>query len=190
MRAAAFPRLTRTTCLPPWVLPYPSPYQAYTPPTGNTPQDYYASHQDNPKDELYGKYAPNLSDPGNQLQLLTHDPLRTGISHPPLDPTIINGFDGMNFLDSVNGYVPPDTIIGVGPQYVVETVNAQIQFYDKVTGAALLAQHAAQRILQPAQREPLRPQRHLRRHRRPVHRDGLDLQQPRADGRLEGQQPS
>ena len=63
---------------------------------------------------------------------------RTGISQPPLDPNIVNGFDGMNFLDSVNGYVPPDTIIGVGPQYVVETVNAQIQFYDKVTGAALL----------------------------------------------------
>ena len=44
----------------------------------------------------------------------------------------------MNFLDSVNGYVPPDTDIAVGPQFVVETVNAQIQFYDKATGSALL----------------------------------------------------
>ena len=44
----------------------------------------------------------------------------------------------MNFLDSVNGYVPPDTNIAVGPQFVVEVVNSQIQFYDKVTGAAML----------------------------------------------------
>ena len=44
----------------------------------------------------------------------------------------------MNFLDSVNGYVPPETSIAVGNQYVIETVNAQIQFYDKTTGAALL----------------------------------------------------
>ncbi len=118
--------------------PYPIPYQAYTPPTGNTPQDYYAAHLDNPKDEVFGKYAPGMNDPGNQLQLLTHDPLRTGISHPPLDPNVITGFDGMNFLDSVNGYVPPDTNIAVGPQFAVEVVNAQIQFYDKVTGAAML----------------------------------------------------
>src|SRR5262249_2146515 len=36
------------------------------------------------------------------------------------------------------GYVPPDTDIAVGPQFVVETVNAQIQIYDKATGAAML----------------------------------------------------
>jgi hypothetical protein len=118
--------------------PYAIPYQAYTPPTGNMSQDYYASHQDNSQQEVYGKYAPNISDPGNQLQIYTHNPQVSGISHPPLDPNVINGFDGMNFLDSVNGYVPSDTIIGVGLKYVVETVNSQIQFYDKVTGAALL----------------------------------------------------
>ena len=44
----------------------------------------------------------------------------------------------MNFLDSVNGYVPPDTNIAVGPEFVVEIVNSQIQFYDKATGAAML----------------------------------------------------
>jgi methionine-rich copper-binding protein CopC len=50
----------------------------------------------------------------------------------------VNGFNGMNFLDSVNGYVPPDTDMAVGPNYVIETVNAQIQIYDKATGTALL----------------------------------------------------
>ena len=37
-----------------------APYQAYTPATDNSIQGYYASHQDNPKDELFGKYAPGL----------------------------------------------------------------------------------------------------------------------------------
>jgi len=52
--------------------------------------------------------------------------------------SVVTGFEGMNYLDSVNGYVPPDTDIAVGPQYVIETVNAQIQFYDKTTGTPLL----------------------------------------------------
>jgi hypothetical protein len=69
---------------------------------------------------------------------LAHNPLLTGLSSPPQLPTVLTGFDGMNFLDSVNGYVPPDTDIAVGPQFVIETVNAQIQIYDKTTGAAML----------------------------------------------------
>jgi protocatechuate 3,4-dioxygenase beta subunit/methionine-rich copper-binding protein CopC len=73
------------------------------------------------------------------LKRLQMDPQAvTGISNPAQLPTLLNGFDGMNFLDSVNGYVPPDTDMAVGPQFVIETVNAQIQFYDKATGAALL----------------------------------------------------
>ena len=77
--------------------------------------------------------------PNAYLWALLHDPsLVTGLSNPPVLPTTIAGFNGMNFLDSVNGYVPPDTDIAVGPAYVIETVNAQIQFYDKATGAAML----------------------------------------------------
>jgi methionine-rich copper-binding protein CopC len=72
------------------------------------------------------------------LQILEHDPLITGLSMPLQLPTVQSGFDGMNFLDSVNGYVPPDTDIAVGPNYVVEVVNAQIQVYSKATGAAQL----------------------------------------------------
>ena len=44
----------------------------------------------------------------------------------------------MNFLDSVQGFVPPSTNIAVGPDFLVETINSQIQFYDKATGTALL----------------------------------------------------
>ncbi len=65
-------------------------------------------------------------------------PINSGFSTPPQIPTVVSGFDGMNYVDSVNGYVPPDTDIAVGPQYVVETVNSQIQFYNKTTGAAAL----------------------------------------------------
>ncbi len=65
------------------------------------------------------------------------DPQSTGFSNSTA-ASQVTGFDGMNFLDSVNGYVPPDTSIAVGTQYVVETVNAQIQIYDKTTGQAML----------------------------------------------------
>ena len=84
------------------------------------------------------------------------DPLLTGISQPPLDPTIISGFDGMNYLDSVNGYVPPDTDMAVGPQIVVATVNAQIQFYDKATVRGATAQYALEHLLRPAGRVSIR----------------------------------
>jgi hypothetical protein len=93
---------------------------------------------DDPKGELQAKYGPNVFSVDNRIEALAHDPRLTGLSVPPLAPSVLVGFDGMNFLDSVNGYVPPDTDIAVGPKYVIETVNAQIQFYDKTTGAALL----------------------------------------------------
>jgi hypothetical protein len=76
--------------------------------------------------------------PNAYLLALQQNPLLTGLSQPAQLPTAITGFDGMSFLDSVNGYVPPDTNIAVGPNAVVEVVNAQIQFYNKATGAALL----------------------------------------------------
>jgi methionine-rich copper-binding protein CopC len=89
-------------------------------------------------DQQTGSNA-NIFSLQSYLERLKLDPGKvTGISNPALNPTVLNGFDGMNFLDSVNGYIPPDTDMAVGPQFVIETVNAQIQFYDKTTGAALL----------------------------------------------------
>jgi hypothetical protein len=38
------------------------------------------------------------------LWALQHDPSITGLSTPSVLPTTVAGFDGMNFLDSVNGY--------------------------------------------------------------------------------------
>ncbi len=100
------------------------------------PGNYYANNQDNPQQESQPVYSVN--DPAAQLTRLRIDPSLTGISTPAVDPSVIAGFNGMNFLDSVNGYIPPDTSIAVGSQYVVETVNAQIQFYNKATGQAML----------------------------------------------------
>ena len=91
-----------------------------------------------PADQGGFNAPPNLDDPSRQFVGIKNNPQSTGLSEPPLDPVVLSGFDGMNFLDSVNGYVPPDTDMAVGPQFVVATVNAQIQFYDKATGAALL----------------------------------------------------
>jgi hypothetical protein len=56
----------------------------------------------------------------------------SGLAAPALLPSLVNRFDGMSFLDSVNGYVPPDTDMAVGPTFVVETINAQIQFYARL----------------------------------------------------------
>src|SRR5262249_36914828 len=94
--------------------------------------------EENPEEEL-GRFASNgVTDLDIYLRLLANHPEITGFTHPPLLPTVLSGFDGMNFLDSVDGFVPPSTDIAVGPEFVVETINSQIQFYDKVTGAALL----------------------------------------------------
>ena len=85
--------------------------------------------------------ASNASDALGQdayLWALQHDPSLTGLSSPLVLPTTVAGFDGMSFLDSVNGFVPPDTSIAVGPTAVVEVVNSQIQFYNKTTGTSLL----------------------------------------------------
>ena len=62
----------------------------------------------------------------------------TGFSNPPLNPSQLSGFDGMNFLDSSMATCRPIPTSPSAPSSVVETVNAQIQFYDKATGAALL----------------------------------------------------
>ena len=101
-----------------------------------SPSNSHSVNQDNSQSGSQPVFS--IKDPAAVLTRLKLDPSSSGISTTPLEPSVVSGFDGMNFLDSVNGYVPPDTSIAVGSQYVVETVNAQIQFYSKATGQALL----------------------------------------------------
>ena len=47
-------------------------------------------------------------------------------------------YDGVDFLGSNCGCLPPDTNAAVGNNFVVETVNIQIRIFDKTTGNILL----------------------------------------------------
>lgn len=51
-----------------------------------------------------------------------------------LAANILNGFNGVDFVQTA-GYVPPDTDVAVGPNYVVENVNTTIAIYDKTGGS-------------------------------------------------------
>ena len=59
---------------------------------------------------------------------------------PAQDPGVQlgQGYDGVDFLDSHCGCLPPDTNAAVGNNFIVETVNVQLRIYDKTTGAHLL----------------------------------------------------
>ena len=62
---------------------------------------------------------------------------------PPPDPRnggvqLRQSIDGIDFLGSHCGCLPPDTNAAVGNDYVVETVNVQIRVFDKNTGLVLL----------------------------------------------------
>jgi hypothetical protein len=52
--------------------------------------------------------------------------------------TILQSYDGIDFLGSNCGCLPPDNGTAVGGNYVVEVVNVQIRIFDKTTGAILL----------------------------------------------------
>ena len=52
--------------------------------------------------------------------------------------TIGQSYDGIDFLGSNCGCLPPDTNAAVGNNFVVETVNIQIRVFNKTTGAVLL----------------------------------------------------
>ena len=47
-------------------------------------------------------------------------------------------YDGIDFLGSNCGCLPPDTNAAVGNEFVVETVNVQIRIFNKTTGNILL----------------------------------------------------
>jgi len=49
-------------------------------------------------------------------------------------------YNGIDFLGSNCGCIPPDSNAAVGNNFVVETVNVQIRVFDKTTGAQLLDQ--------------------------------------------------
>ena len=51
---------------------------------------------------------------------------------------ILQNYDGIDFLGSNCGCLPPDTNAAVGNNFVVETVNIQFRVFDKTTGAILL----------------------------------------------------
>jgi hypothetical protein len=53
--------------------------------------------------------------------------------------TVFNSFPGLSFSDDPR-YQPPDTDAAVGPNYLVETVNATVKFFEKSTGAPLLSE--------------------------------------------------
>ena len=45
--------------------------------------------------------------------------------------SVLGGFDALSYT----GYNPPNTMVAVGPAYLVETVNSTLAVYDKATGA-------------------------------------------------------
>ena len=58
----------------------------------------------------------------------------------PIGPVVPIGlsFDGVDFLGSNCGCLPPDTNVAAGNNFVVETVNIQIRVFDRATGNVLL----------------------------------------------------
>jgi hypothetical protein len=72
-------------------------------------------------------YEPATQDPGFHTK------------PPHQGRQIINqSFDGVDFLGSNCGCLPPDTNAAVGNKFVVETVNVQIRVFDKANGNLLL----------------------------------------------------
>ena len=75
-----------------------SPFQSNTNPVDVNPNgstNYYLQNQDNPQQESQPVFSVN--DQAAQLAYLKLHPQGTGLSTPPLNPTILSGFDGMNF---------------------------------------------------------------------------------------------
>ncbi|WP_437747496.1 hypothetical protein WMF39_22320 [Sorangium sp. So ce1504] len=70
-------------------------------------------------------------------------PLFSAVGDAMSEPTALaqivgQSYDGIGFLGSSCGCLPPDTNAAVGNNFVVETVNVQIRVFNKTTGSILL----------------------------------------------------
>ena len=68
--------------------------------------------------------------------------------------TILQSYDGVDFLGSNCDCLPPDNGTAVGGNYVVEVVNVQIRIFDKTTGAILLDEPLQTFFGQPSDGDP------------------------------------
>ena len=76
---------------------------------------------------------------GQDYESATQDPgFHTKPPHQGTRRIIDQSYDGVDFLGSNCGCLPPDTNAAVGNGYIVETVNVQIRIFDKATGSILL----------------------------------------------------
>lgn len=79
----------------------------------------------------------------NQYFSLPSGPLPLAATQAPIVPSnlvIGQNFDGIDFLNSDCGCLPPDTSASVGNNFVVEAVNIHIRMFDGLTGNVLLDQ--------------------------------------------------
>jgi streptogramin lyase len=91
--------------------------------------------------------------------LATAQPLpasRTALGAVFTPPGISVGkyLEGLDFFQNSCGCIPPDTNDAVGPTQVVETINQEVQVYDKTTGNILLTQDIASLLGIPAFSDP------------------------------------
>jgi hypothetical protein len=72
-------------------------------------------------------------------------PMMGALKGAPMARTIIRqSYDGVDFLGSNCGCLPPDSNAAVGNDFVVETVNLQIRIFEKATGKIMLDESLAQ----------------------------------------------
>jgi hypothetical protein len=64
--------------------------------------------------------------------------VRPQVPNPRRAVVVGQSYDGIDFLGSNCGCLPPDTNAAVGGNFVVETVNVQLRVFDKTLGTILL----------------------------------------------------
>ena len=83
--------------------------------------------------------APVLAQPEDFVRSFANTPIMDPVADPSKPKTIIRqSYDGVDFLGSHCGCLPPDTNAAVGNGFVVETVNVQIRIFSKANGSVLL----------------------------------------------------
>jgi streptogramin lyase len=97
------------------------------------------------------------SEPNDSLA--TAQPLPTSASalgavFTPAGVQLGKYLEGLDYFQNSCGCIPPDTNNAVGPTQVVETINTEIQVYDKTTGNILLTQDIGSLLGIPAFSDP------------------------------------